>query len=165
MRAQVHKDRRAVGIGDFQRERVARLRAIVPRPGRCGWASSSDAMRGGNADHQLRGLQPGGGLDHGVEGIDGGDHQQLDALALLFRHGDHVGEQLLFVAGEELIVAKLVFGGAGGELAHGHHDDVVAAHVGFLENLLQMPQAAVIAHGHQHAAGPGVQSVRQSISG
>ena len=77
-----------------------------------------------------------GGLHHGVERIDGGHHQQFHALALLFRDGDYVREQLLLVVGEELVVAQIVFGGAGGELANGHHHDVVAAQVGFLERLV-----------------------------
>ena len=86
-------------------------------------------------------------MDESVEGIYGGDDQEFYALPLFFSHGDYMGEQLLFIASEELIVTELVFAGAGGELADGHHDDVVTAHVGFLEGALQMVHAMVIAYG------------------
>ncbi len=66
-----------------------------------------------NADHQFGGPQAGGRLHQGVEWIDRRHHQQFHALPLFFGERDHVREQLLLVAGEELIVTQLVFPGPG----------------------------------------------------
>ena len=111
-----------------------------------------------DAGHQARSAQAVGGLRQRVEGIHGGHHQQFHRLAFLLRHFHHVAEQFLFVIAENLVFGKLVFAGAGGDGAHGHHHDVVPPQIGFFEHALQVLHAMVIAHGHQHASGARVQA-------
>ena len=79
---------------------MARLRLAFPR--------QADAARElvrchllRHASNQAGGLEPGGGLHHGIERIHGRDHEQFHGLSFFLGHLDHVAEQLLFVVGEE----------------------------------------------------------------
>ena len=105
MRSEIYVDRRAIRIGDFERKCMARLGKIFP-----GEADAAGQFfrrhAGGHADDQLRHLEARCSLNHCVKGIDGGNDQEFDALALLFRHGDYVREQFLLVVGEELIILR-----------------------------------------------------------
>ena len=100
-------------------------------------------------------------------GIDSRHHQQVDGLAFLLRHRDDAREQFPLVIGEELVLRQLVFARARRDAAHRHHDDIVPAQIGLLQHALQMRHAAVVAHGDQNAARPGVNgiAVRMLISG
>ncbi len=72
-------------------------------------------------------------------------------------------EQLLLVIGEELLLGKLVFAGAGGDRPHRHHHDVVPPQIGLLQHGLQMRHVVVVAHRDQNAAGPRVHGVGGDI--
>src|ERR1039458_5093469 len=180
MGAQVDVDGRAVGGDDFEREGMARLGQFFP-----GEADAAGGVLGihlgGNAGDEAGGLQLGGGLHHGVEGIDAGDDEQVGGFAGFFRpgddgreerrfvedekvggfagffrHGDDGREEFFFVVGEELLLGELVFGGAGGDGADGHDHDIVTPQVGLFEDGEQVRHAAVIADGDEDAAGTSV---------
>src|ERR1022692_4498694 len=155
MGAEVDVDGGAVGGDDFEREGMAGFGQTLP-----GEADAAGEFLGihlgGNAGDEAGGLEFGGGLDHGVEGIDAGDDEEVGGLAGLFRHGDDGREEFFFVVGEELLGGELVFGGAGGDGADGHDHDIVTAQVGLFEDGEQVRHAVVIADGDEDAAGTSV---------
>ena len=69
-----------------------------------------------------------------------------------FGEGDDVAEEFLFLRGEDLILAEVELIGRG-DGADGEDDDVVAAEVGFLQDLLQVEEAMGVTDGDQDAAG------------
>ena len=61
-------------------------------------------------------------MHHGVKWVDGGHHQQIDGLSLLFSHSHNASEQLAFIIRKKLVFGQIIFAGArgnGGRVAIG----------------------------------------------
>ena len=125
MRAKVHENGGPVGSDDFQRKRVAGFGQALP--------GLTDLTReffgihsGGKSGNKSRGLEPRRGLNHRVERVDSRHDQQLHCLTFLFSHRNNTREQFSLVICEQLTFRQIVFPCAKGDVANGHHHNIVS---------------------------------------
>src|SRR5205823_8674098 len=145
----IDENRRTVRGNNFQKKYITRFQQTLP-----GTADSAGEFlgihSGRNPGYQPRRLKFYNSLNHRIEWVNSRDDQEVDGLALLFGNGDHTTEQFPFVIREQLILRQFIFAGAGRHTADGHHNDVVASKVGFLQHTLQVGHPAVIANRHEN---------------
>ena len=96
----------AAGQEYFQIELRARQRQGLP--GHADLARLlGDRVLGRMAQHDGRGLQVHGGAQDAVPDVIGGDHGQVNGLAVLFRQRQRLREQILLVVAEDLFGLQL----------------------------------------------------------
>ena len=152
-----------VGLDDLQRELGPGCGQVLPGVAKS-FCQGIEGHLARHADHDQRRLQSDGRLQDDVVDFRSGHHQQFDVFAGLFRERDHFAEKKLDVGGEDLPSGQVMLTRAGAVHAlDGHYDDVHFARVGFLERPLHYVEPVRVAHGHQHAARPGLRQRRLEL--